>query len=57
MPLFKGWKISPGAELCQCRMDSHTEGYLKEKRKGAKHSAMRQFGEVSGITRNISIKQ
>lgn len=28
--------INPGAELCQCRMDSHTEGYLKEKTKRCK---------------------
>lgn len=53
MPVFKGWKMNPGAELCQCRMDSHTEGYLKEKQKGARHFVMRQFEEVSGITTNI----
>lgn len=53
MPVFKGWKINPGAELCHCRMDSHTESYLKEKWKGAKLFAMRQFGELSGITTNI----
>lgn len=53
MPVFKGWDINPGAELCLCRMFSHTEGNLKGKQKGAKLSAMGQFGEVSRITTNI----
>lgn len=53
MPVFKSWKINPGAEFYQCRMNSHTEGNLKGKRKGAKPSAMRQFGEESRITTNI----
>lgn len=55
MPVFKGWKITPWAELCYCRMDSYTDGYLQEKQKGSKivFFVMRQFRELSGRTVEI----